>query len=207
MNANATPVTTPDGFDAWQARRHGNTHPNTPRKLTSARVVRMPNGGINVHGDNGTSRILAPSADTPLTRAARAVLNSVSDTPAEDSPTRPDNVIPPGSLITITVGRNTPNGAPLSEPAWNEFVRSAYTRVSWSLGGASKVFGPFYGSGEWEGVTEESATVTILAGPETRGHVSVINDVLSDLAESYAQDAVAWSYGPSMLARSDRSAR
>lgn len=201
MNA----TTTPDGLNEWTARRHGAGHPNTPRPLTSATVKRVPDGGINVHGDNGTSRILSGDADTPLARAARAVLNAVSDAPVEDAPAAPSNTVPPGSLITITIGRNTPSGAPLSDVSWRRFVRLTYTQVTALLGGESKVFGPFYGSGEWDGVPEESATVTILVGPDaTGGRVSAITGVLADLADDYAQDAVAWSYGPSILARPAR---
>lgn len=188
-------ATTPDGLSAWNQRRHGTTHPNVSRPLTSARVVRHGDGSIDVHGDNGTSRLISATSDTPLRQAVSQVLDSVSDVEQTDRPAAP--VIPAGSQVTVTIGRNV-GTSPLDTLLWSAFQTDVSNRVGVALG-ATLVFGPFIGTGEWEGVTEESAVLVFISGPAIP--VRAIDTQLKDIAGWYGQDAIAWTYGPNLLAQ------
>lgn len=115
--------------------------------------------------------------------------------------------IPSGSLITVTFGRNV-GTTPLTTTAWHLFKSDVRDHVT-TLTRARETFGPFTGQGSWTDdgrvIHEDSVTFTFISGiPVWREHV---DSILSELARDYEQDAIAWSYGPAMLARPRQTRR
>lgn len=104
--------------------------------------------------------------------------------------------IPPGSLLTVTIGRNVGN-RPLWSHEWREF-QSAVSDAVTDLLHPSASFGPFHGTGEWEGVSEDSAVFTFLTAYPAG--VKAVDERLAQLADMYGQDAIAWSFGTARLA-------
>lgn len=108
--------------------------------------------------------------------------------------------------IFVTIGRNVSNGDPgpegqmaMTDGRWDTFVHDVADQLG-ALLKPSATFGPFYGTGEWEGVTEESAVWSLTVGYTSR--VEHVESILSTLARSYGQDAIAWTSAASHLARS-----
>lgn len=128
-------------------------------------------------------------------------------------------------MITVTIGRNVhpdhhyassqfPESTrnpeapyveqvPMRPGNWADFASRVYGLLR-CLPDAH-VYGPFQGTGEWEGVPEDSITYTV-----TTSHPTILSDsdvadtfgrLLGDIGQLYGQDAIAWSYGPAMLAR------
>lgn len=120
-------------------------------------------------------------------------------------------VIPAGSQVTITIGRNVRADHPLAgiqvperdaqvpmrRAAWHDFRATLATDVGYWVSPVA-TFGPFIGAGEWEGVAEESSVLILITGePVTVGKLSA---ALIALAENFGQEAIAWTHGPNMLA-------
>lgn len=115
-------------------------------------------------------------------------------------------------LLTITIGRNVPassrlaswdNGdgqRPMRRNAWLEFIAEVRTMLMLIPG---ETFGPFEGTGEWEGVPEDSVTFTQFLA---EGHADVaayseaVGNILGGYAKRYDQDAIAYAVGPALLA-------
>lgn len=102
-----------------------------------------------------------------------------------------------GDQLVVTIGRNV-GDEPMESGKWDTFVNDTLDQLS-ALLVPSAVFGPFFGTGEWEGVTEESAMLSLTVGYTSR--VEHVESILSTLADRYGQDAIAWQSGPSHLAR------
>jgi hypothetical protein len=111
-------------------------------------------------------------------------------------PPTPVDFVPAGSQVTVTIGRNVLR-KPLGGANWAAFQSDVKDRLS-ALLIPSAVFGPFIGRGEWEGVSEESSVLILLSQYTTDRRN--IDSILAGLAETYGQDAIAWSYGPNLLA-------
>lgn len=125
-------------------------------------------------------------------------------------PSVQDTHVPVGSLLTVTIGRNVRAGyselaalgqlsgeqVPMRRKTWNEFQNQVRLEF---IGRASDVFGPFHGTGEWDGVTEESAVFTAIVS--TPFPPAEFDAAMARLASLYDQDAIAWSYGEARLAR------
>jgi hypothetical protein len=86
----------------------------------------------------------------------------------------------------------------MSDASWATFVADVADHVG-ALIIPQATFGPFYGSGEWEGVTEESAVLSFIVGYTVR--IEDLESVLANLCDLYSQDAIAWTSGPGNLAR------
>lgn len=122
-------------------------------------------------------------------------------------------------LITVTIGRNVPPSShlamwPARQP--NPPAQVAMTREHWARFQSrtegllsclpdAQVFGPFHGTGEWEGIEEDSVTFTVLTSHPTIADDPTVADtfgeLLGNLASLFDQDAIAWSHGPALLAR------
>lgn len=119
--------------------------------------------------------------------------------------------VPVGSQVTVTIGRNVSTGrpdpgregapavAPMPSERWEDFT-VAVAGALFDLTRYVDLFGPFTGEGEWDGVREESRAIIVLTrypvAPDT------LTARLAELARHYGQDAIAWSYGPNILAES-----
>jgi len=104
--------------------------------------------------------------------------------------------VPSGSQLTVTIGRNV-GSTPMSDTEWDYFIRTVQGIIVDHFA-PSLTFGPFYGTGEWQGVTEESAVITAVT--HYPGSTEQFGTRLADIARTFGQDAIAWSFGPSMLA-------
>lgn len=116
--------------------------------------------------------------------------------PNDQLPRTVTSYVPPKSQVTVTIGRNV-GSEPMSEHDWRDF-QSMITGTIRDLLAPSVSFGPFYGSGEWEGVTEESAVFTFVS--HYPASVARVTERLGKVAEMFSQDAVAWSFGLDILA-------
>jgi hypothetical protein len=115
-------------------------------------------------------------------------------------PTVADTHVPVGSQLTITIGRNQATAlgtAPMAEGPWAGF-KSLVSLVVVNHLAPTLDFGWFTGEGQWEGVTEESAIRVIVTGKAIAP--DRLDLLLGVIADTYGQDAIAWSYGPNLLA-------
>lgn len=114
---------------------------------------------------------------------------------------RPTHV-PVGSQLTVTIGRNI-GTRPMYRRTWEDFQDTVVGAIV-DLTHPAHSFGPFTGDSTWtddDGFTvrEESAVFTAVTGYP--GAVDAIELQLSRIADAYGQDAIAWTYGPNLLAR------
>lgn len=108
-------------------------------------------------------------------------------------------LVPAGSQVTVTIGRNV-GDIPLRATYWLEFQEQARQLLRDHFRPTLEL-GPFYGEGEWGGVTEESAAFIVVT--HYPGSVQRFGEALSALAQSFQQDAIAWSFGPNLLSHSE----
>lgn len=108
----------------------------------------------------------------------------------------PSSFVKSGSSITVTIGRNV-GSEPLGDEGWARFQADVIDRIT-ALVRPSFTF-TYYGVGEWQGITEESAAI-LFGGTEYTANAADVSSVLSVLAEEYGQDAIGFSFGPSLLA-------
>lgn len=113
----------------------------------------------------------------------------------------------PTNVVTVTIGRNVPDNSPdttvpdplpMSSLDWTEFqnaVASALWQTSSTNGEAWEE--RHYGTAVWDGVTEESAKITLLNASFT--HVVALRQRLETIRGMYGQDAIALSVGTSDL--------
>lgn len=101
-----------------------------------------------------------------------------------------------GELLTVTIGRNV-GDEPMSLAAWRDFQDTLVLHVTNVLK-PSLQFGPFFGEGSWQGVTEQSVVFTFVVGYTTS--VDDVNSVLTGLAIRFGQDAIAYASGTARLA-------
>lgn len=114
--------------------------------------------------------------------------------------------------IQANIGRNAGPG-PMGDTMWETFQRAVRYAIADTIDETTDVVGHYLlgqfqihtGMGEWEGVAEESAHVSIYF--DTRpGQVNAarvhehLRDALADLAKVYSQDAIAFIVTDSHLA-------
>jgi len=116
--------------------------------------------------------------------------------PNETLPRRVDTFVPPGSQVTVTIGRNL-GSEPMSPHDWADF-QSLTTQAARDLLAPTLTFGPFTGSGEWDDVVEESAVFIFVS--HYPASVRAVESKLVAVASEFGQDAIAWSFGPNLLA-------
>lgn len=112
---------------------------------------------------------------------------------------------------TATIGRNFSathplpglRGKPMTLGAWERFIEDVEAEMVRHLqaGQVEPVTVEIHrGKGEWNGVTEESAKVTVLRnGYAEYDYLASLHFVLSQLARDYGQDAIALTVGHSIL--------
>jgi hypothetical protein len=101
------------------------------------------------------------------------------------------NFVRAGQTVTATIGRNV-GSTPLSDEGWDDFKRETADHLG-ALLKPSLTF-TYEGSGEWDGVAEDSAIIVLVATQYTTDLVNV-RAVLADLCKRYEQDAIALTYG------------
>ena len=106
--------------------------------------------------------------------------------------------VPVGSQVTVTIGRNTTRGKTLFRFEWEQFILDVKAALADQVE-PTATFGPFTGEGVWEGEREESAVWILIAG--RHASISHIDEVLAKVAAIYEQEAIAWSFGPNLLAK------
>lgn len=120
--------------------------------------------------------------------------------------------MPAINVVTVTIGRNVPNVPPTNRPDltlavpaspmsaldWTEF-QQAVSDALWSTSSGTHAAWTerHYGTADWEGVTEESAKISLLGADFT--HVVALRSRLETIRGMYAQDAIALSVGTSDL--------
>lgn len=118
--------------------------------------------------------------------------------------------------LTVTIGRNV-KGEPMLDDDWTEFtdtVGFTIRRIFGTVLAEKTHLGWFYGRGEWEGVSEESATYLLLIdiAPSFADWLSdhcerSLAPALRINAGLFRQDAIAYSLGESFLAESKAYSR
>lgn len=100
--------------------------------------------------------------------------------------------------ITITIGRNI-GTAPMPAEQWAQFVEDATADLLAAV--PSDIVETHYGTGEWDGITEESCKITVLRHAEpTDAMLDELRRYMSENARLYDQDAIAITIGKSELA-------
>jgi hypothetical protein len=120
------------------------------------------------------------------------------DNPNVDIPLVPDTHIPVGSQVTITIGRNV-GETPMSDSEWSHFLALVDLFVTGDAFELRADFGWFDGQGVWASQQEDSAIRVFVTGKAVTP--DFVSAALSVIADVYHQDAIAWSYGPNLLAR------
>ena len=115
-------------------------------------------------------------------------------------------------VYTATIGRNistnhpdaTRAGKPLTLTEWGQFVEDVTADMGslarrWDYAG-DDTLEVHYGKGEWDGVEEESAKITLLTDmPLGECAVDDLRRLLTENARHYGQDAIALTIGTSEL--------
>jgi hypothetical protein len=106
-----------------------------------------------------------------------------------------ETLVNAGELVTVSIGRNTPDGE-LHLELWQEFIGGALLAVAQNT---VEPFGPFRGTGYWEGKPEDAAVITgVVRYPFNE---ATLTERLTTLAARYGQEAIAWSHGENIHAR------
>lgn len=107
--------------------------------------------------------------------------------------------------VTVTIGRNRrpestvePNTA-LPETSWAGFVGAVRDALDHYLAVPGSWIEVHYGVGEWDGVREESAKVTITGDHLTLERLPWVRNRLGRVAVFFDQDAIALHVGQSDL--------
>jgi hypothetical protein len=111
--------------------------------------------------------------------------------------------------LTITIGRGI-GDTPMSDDDWTAFqgaIETTARRVFGTVLAEKTHLGWFHGTGEWQGVVEESVTYLLLIdiapsfGDWLRDHCErSLAPALRIAAGIWSQDAIAYSLGESFLA-------
>lgn len=101
----------------------------------------------------------------------------------------------------VTIGRNV-GSAPLNDLRWSLFQDDVKECVTVIFGPAD-IESVHIGTGEWEGVPEESAIVSFIHFEfdpvDIVNHLQWLKDALSEVALRFGQDTIALSVGASEL--------
>jgi hypothetical protein len=115
--------------------------------------------------------------------------------------------------IQANIGRNSKN-VPMSDSAWQKFQTDTRRAIMAAIYGPNPALPILHlqsqfqfhtGIGEWDGVTEESAHISVYFDTKP-GQVNAakvtehMRDRLADLARAYGQDAIAFMVTDSTLA-------
>jgi hypothetical protein len=104
-----------------------------------------------------------------------------------------------GSTVVVTIGRNI-GSEPLADPIWDEFTNQIHTLARTLLD--PKLLFVYEGTGEWEGVTEQSRAFHFVQTSRATDRAT-LRSALVTIAENFGQDAIAFTTGPSLLARTN----
>ena len=105
--------------------------------------------------------------------------------------------IPPGSQVTVAIGRNVGGNAELSLTEWFEFREMVGQLLRDTVGPTYTA--QYDGYAEWEGTVEESTTF-IASGTTYPANIEHVDTGLAAIARAFGQTAIAWSYGPALMA-------
>ena len=103
-------------------------------------------------------------------------------------------------VVSVTIGRNV-GTTPMSDRRWREFVMDAQGTIEQNTFERQRESIEIHrGRGEWSGIEEDSAMVTVLlrSGLSDEARANLKRD-LSELARFYDQDAIALTIGTSEL--------
>lgn len=100
------------------------------------------------------------------------------------------------STTTISIGRNTATG-PMSGPQWDRFQRRTEAIVLAACGSFRDLLFTGAGTGQWEGVEEESFTLVAIIDAEL---LVELQARLAMLAKVFGQEAIAVTAGQTVLA-------
>lgn len=114
--------------------------------------------------------------------------------------------------VSFTIGRNhrpshpTNANKPMSDEQWALFISDTKKVLGTLFSTNTGWFEVKYGEGEWEGVTEESATITFTDTANSLGlrlgaleEHRAIQERVARLAHTYHQDAIAVTIGSVLL--------
>ena len=100
--------------------------------------------------------------------------------------------------ITITIGRNI-GTAPMPSDKWARFAEDVTADLLAAV--PSDIVETHYGTGEWDGIPEDSCKITVLRHSEpTAAMLDNLRRYMSENARVYGQDAIAITIGKSELA-------
>lgn len=109
----------------------------------------------------------------------------------------PDSA-PRDNIVHVTIGRNI-GRVPMALPDWATFSTAVRDRLAWHLEGATVT--EHDGTGDWEGVREESVVITAYGAPVTLNAQILLTRDLATLARNFEQDAIAVTFGRSVLVK------
>lgn len=89
--------------------------------------------------------------------------------------------------VMVSIGRNV-GANPLSDRDWTFFLNDVSSVIR---KGDYEIPEIHYGTGVWDGISEESAHVTVYRDSVTEGMRWAFREGLSRLARHYGQDAIA----------------
>lgn len=95
--------------------------------------------------------------------------------------------------VQLNIGRNI-DGKAMSPDHWHQFVTAASNVLINSTG--SGVTERHYGTGEWDGVTAESAHISILTDSL---NMTLLTAGVEQLKEDYEQESIALVIGSHLL--------
>lgn len=108
-----------------------------------------------------------------------------------------------GQTVTVTIGRNVADGrggqGPMPLERWAEFRATVRSSLEGSL--RPEFCAEYHGTGQWQGVAEDSATFTF-SGVTTCVASDAVQTWLSYLARDFGQDAIALTIGATTLVES-----
>lgn len=98
-------------------------------------------------------------------------------------------------FVSVTLGRNV-GTEPMPREEWRAFRLAARNNVQRNVTGWEWCE-EHKGTGQWEGVPEQSAKITVFGGTP---NLAEIQSAMIELCERYGQDAIAIASGTSFLA-------
>lgn len=115
-------------------------------------------------------------------------------------------MVKPAYAYSVTIGRNIGNEE-MPQSQWNAFI----DYVTGTLAGAYRVYGrnshksayfteKHYGIGMWNDIPEESCKITLVAETKINSDgINVIKECFKSAANTWKQEAIAFSIGTSEL--------
>lgn len=97
-------------------------------------------------------------------------------------------------VVQASIGRNIGN-EPMSKRDWKRFIND----VSDALREQNETPEFHFGTGTWEGISEDSVHVTVFRNAGNLSDIGTLKATLSRIAARYGQDAIALTIGTSVL--------